>query len=175
MKSFFREFLVTIIAAVVIFLLLQIVIGHFVVISSSMVPSLKVGQHLIIDKISYKFHEPERGDIIVFKHGPPPDLIKRIIALPNETVWITDGTVYIGKSGTSFPLDEPYIQEPPTRNYPRSTVPAGEYFVMGDNRNNSGDSRQGWTVPRKDIIGKTWLSVWPPRLWGAAADYPLPD
>ena len=69
-------------------------------------------------------------------------------------------------------LDEPYVKEPATRSYVSGIIPPDEYFVLGDNRNNTNDSRNGWMVPTEDIIGKAWLSIWPPDKWGLAANYP---
>ena len=71
------------------------------------------------------------------------------------------------------PLDEPYVDNPAMTDFQGEKIPENKYFVLGDNRNNSDDSRQGWTVPRQDIIGKAWLSIWPPGQWGLAANYPL--
>ena len=82
---------------------------------------------------------------------------------------VRDGTVYI--NGTQ--LDEPYIKEPPRYSLKPWLIPDDEYFVLGDNRNISEDSHNGWTVPRQNIIGKDWLSIWPPGEWGLAPNYPL--
>ena len=137
-----------------------------------MEPGIREGQRLLINKVVYHFHEPERGDVIVFyppfkSEGP---LIKRIIGLPDESIEIKQGTVYIDSNGDIFPLDEPYIKAPPTRAFKRDPIPKDEYFVLGDNRNNSDDSRNGWTAKREDIIGKAWLSIWPPNKWGLVAN-----
>ena len=86
---------------------------------------------------------------------------------PGETVEITDGAVYLD----GHQLDEPYIKKPPTYTYPEHKVPQNEYFVLGDNRNNSEDSHTGYTVPRENIIGKAWLSIWPPGEWGVIPNY----
>jgi len=142
-----------------------------------MEPSLEEGQRLLVNKAVYKFHEPERGDVIVFhpSHNPGDEYIKRIIGLPGESVEIKQGTVYIHKQdGNVLPLDELYIKEVPSRPFNGNTIPENEYFVLGDNRNNSNDSRNGWTVKREDIIGKAWLSIWPPSTWGLAPNYALP-
>lgn len=168
MKSFLREVLITLIIAVVIYLGLQLVIDSRVIPSSSMEPTLQIGQRLIVSKLAYNFHEPERGDIIVF-HPPnePWDstpFIKRIIGLPGETVEVQNNTVYINGQ----PLDEPYVKETIRYTMSKVTVPRNEYFVLGDNRNVSGDSHTGWTVPRENIIGKAWLTTWPPSAWGFA-------
>ena len=109
---------------------------------------------------------------------PPNDqrdsYIKRIIGLPGELVEVRDGAVYIHqKDGNIERLYEPYVQNIAARDYQGDTIPRDEYFVLGDNRNNTNDSRNGWTVPRQNIIGKAWLSIWPPDEWGLAANYSL--
>jgi len=143
-----------------------------------MEPNLHEGQRIIISKIVYWFHEPERGDIIVFPNpnNPGEEYIKRIIGLPGETVEIKDGIVYIHqKDGNILVLDESdYINDPANEDYSSDVIPEDEYFVMGDNRNNSYDSRRGWTVPRDEIVGKAWLSIWPLSDWGLAANYSFP-
>jgi signal peptidase I len=143
-----------------------------------MEPSIQIDQRILISKVGYYFHEPERGDIITFyQHGnrEAVPFIKRIIGLPGESVEIKQGIVYIHKiDGNVLPLDEPYIKEAPSEPFKGDTIPENEYFVLGDNRNNSGDSRIGWTVKREDIIGKAWLSIWPPGEWGLAPNYSIP-
>ena len=169
MRAFLREILVTLVLAIAIFLLFQFTIQSFIVVGSSMQPNLQEGQRLIISKVVYNLHEPERGDVIVF-HRPddhPADFIKRIIALPGETVEVKEGAVYIN----GRQLDEPYIKHLPRYTFQPKEIPEDEYFVLGDNRNNSNDSHYGWTVPGQEIIGKAWLSIWPPGHWGVAANY----
>ncbi len=139
-----------------------------------MEPSLQNGQQLLVNKVVYYFHEPERGDVIIL-HPPPPynpeatPFIKRIIALPGDTIEVKNGAVYVNGSK----LVEPYIKEPPTYNFQQKKIPENEYFVLGDNRNNANDSHNGWTVPRQNIIGKAWLSIWPPGEWGFVPNYSL--
>ena len=178
MKHILRDILMPIILAVAIFFLLHALIPSFVVMSPSMEPSLQVEQRILISKVAYCFHEPERGDIITFyPHGNRESIpfIKRIIGLPDEYVEIKEGIVYIHKKdGNVLPLDEPYIKEAPSQPFMGDTIPENEYFVLGDNRNNSSDSRVGWTVNREDIIGKAWLSIWPPQEWGLAPNYSTP-
>ncbi len=170
MKTLLRDITFIFIAAVVIFLLLQTTIQSFVVIGYCMEPNFEDGQRLVINKAVYHFHEPQRGDVIVF-HPPisPEDTyIKRLIALPGDTVEVKNEVVYINGSK----LDEPYIKEPPHYTIPSKKIPNDEYFVLGDNRNNANDSHNGWTVPRQDIVGKAWLSIWPPLHWGLVPYYP---
>jgi len=137
-------------------------------------PNFHNRQILLVNKVVYKFHEPERGDVVIF-HPPgnrQGDYIKRIIGLPGESIEIKEGIVYIHKEGGNMlPLDEPYITEPARNAFKIVKIPENEYFVLGDNRNNSSDSRNGWTLPRQDIIGKAWLSIWRPEWWGLAANY----
>jgi len=177
MKAFLREILVTLILAIAIFFTLQATVQSFIIVGNSMEPGLHQGQRLLINKVAYAFGEPERGDIIVFKpDNRQVDYIKRIIGLPGESVEIKQGTVYIHKeNGDVLPLDEPYIKEAPRRPFNGDTIPENEYFVLGDNRNSSNDSRNNWTVGREDIIGKAWLSVWPPGEWGLVPNYPLQE
>ena len=173
MRTFFREILGTIALTIVIFILLQITFQTFIVVGSSMEPNFEEEQRLLIIKTVYHFHEPERGDVIVFSPvgSHQADYIKRIIALPGDTVEVKTGAVYVNDS----PLDEPYIKDPPAYTLPERKIPDNNYFVLGDNRNNSNDSHNGWTVPRQNIIGKVWLSIWPPSQWGLGADYPLQE
>jgi signal peptidase I len=178
MKHLLRDILAPILLAVAIFFLLHTFVPSYVIASPSMEPSLLVNQRILVSKISYNFHEPERGDIITFY--PQGDreaipYIKRIIGLPGETVEIKQGVVYIHKGdGTVLTLDEPYIKEAPTRPYYGDIIPDNEYFVLGDNRNNSSDSRTGWTVKYEYIIGKAWISIWPPQEWGLAPNHSSP-
>ena len=173
MRAFFREILGTIIVAIVIFFLLQTTIQSFIVYGPSMEDSFHDGQRLLVikDRITYAFHEPERGDVIIF-HPPgnqKEDYIKRIIGLPSDTVEIKLESVYINDTK----LRESYIKDPPTYTCPPTKVPPNSYFVLGDNRNNSNDSHNDWMVPRQNIIGKAWLSIWPPDKWELAPNHSL--
>ncbi len=176
MKSFLREILLTIVLAIVIFFGLQATVQTFIVEGSSMEPNFHQGQRVLANKAVYHLHPPERGDVIIFHTSDKgqADYIKRIIALPGESVKINQGTVYVYRDGETFPLDEhAYIKDPPNYHMQRREVPENEYFVLGDNRNNSNDSHNGWTVREQDIIGKTWLSIWPMGEWGLVAHYSL--
>ena len=169
MKAFLRDTLITLIIAVVIFFGLQVTVQSFIIDGPSMNPNFHTGQWLLVNKIIYKIGDPERGDVIIFlaPNNQRDDYIKRIIGLPGESVEIKDGAVYIHKeNGNILPLDEPYITEPAKSDYTGGKISENEYFVLGDNRNNSSDSRHGWTMPRQNIIGKAWLSIWPPDEWG---------
>lgn len=141
--------------------------------SKSMVPTLQVDDRLIVDKVSYHFKDPQRGDIIVFM---PPDeasvvctgpqasqqhtkdaYIKRIIGLPGDSVEVKQGQVFINGK----PLKEGYVAEVPDYQYGPRTVPQGSYLVLGDNRNNSCDSHYWGFVPRDNIIGRAIVRFWP--------------
>lgn len=181
MKSVLSEIAITLAIALVLFLGIQYSLQNSEVISGSMLPTLSIGERLFINKLAYKFgHLPQRGDIIVFI--PPDslhsdkDYIKRIIGLPGEVVEIRGGSVYIQKTdGTTLKLEESYIAEAPLKDYTSTIIPPDNYFVMGDNRNHSDDSRLGWTVPRSDIVGRAWWVIWPFSRFGAAPNYKLPE
>ncbi len=176
MRAFTRDTLTTLIIATVIFIGLQVTVQSFIVDGPSMSPSFHHGQRLLANKAVYKFHEPERGDVVVF-HPPNnqrDDYIKRIVGLPGEFVEIKEGIVYIHKEdGNVLPLDESYVTEQARLSFKGDKIPENEYFVLGDNRNNSNDSRHGWTLPRQNIIGKAWLSIWPLDRWGLVHNYLL--
>ena len=130
---------------------------------ASMENTLHNGDNLIVDKLSYRFHDPERFDIIVFPFQFQDNTyyIKRIIGLPGETVEIRDGHIYI--DGSSEPLEDVETKEYMVGNYGPYTVPEGCYFVMGDNRNDSKDSRY-WINPyvsKDKILGKAVFRYWP--------------
>jgi signal peptidase I len=172
-KSFYETLIVTLIA-VTIFFALRFTIQTYIVNGSSMAPDYRNNEWIVVEKLAYKFAGPLRGDIIIF-HPPVPStkpFIKRVIGLPGEIVEIQNGTVDIRKpDGSTITLQEPYIKEPFSSNYTSIVIPPNEYFVMGDNRNNSTDSRYGWLVSSDKIIGKAWISVWPLDLWGLAPIY----
>ena len=167
------EMLVTLGVALVAFFLLQITIQSSIVVGSSMLPNLEHGQRILVSKVSYKFHEPERGDVVVFvpPTGGTSEYIKRVIALPGDTIEIKKDTVYVNDK----PLEEPYIASAPHYSFDKIEIPPDNYFVLGDNRNNSNDSHKGWTTPRKNIVGKAWLSIWPPEDWGVAPNRDLSE
>ena len=174
MRPLFRDILITLALAAAIFFLLHITLQSFVVVERCMEPNFQEGERLLVNKVVYHFHDPERGDVIILHPPFDPELvyIKRIIALPRETVEIKDGAVYV--NGTK--LDEKdYIKEPPAYTFPLTEIPEGEYFVLCDNRNNANDSHKWGTVPRENIIGKAWLSFWPLSEWGLVPRYPLEE
>lgn len=137
----------------------------FLVRGQSMEPSFHHNDYLIIDEISYRIREPERGEVIVFKfpRNPSQRFIKRIIGLPGETVQIKDGYVTIIKNGKARKLDEsdylPFSLKTPGDL--KITLKEGEYFVLGDNRATSADSRSWGPLPKKYIIGRVFFRAWP--------------
>jgi signal peptidase I len=178
LRKVFREIVITLVMAIVIFLLLQATVQSFIIVGSSMQPNFQDGERILINKVVYRFNQPERGDVIIFHPGgdQESDYIKRIIGLPGESVEIKEGVVYIHEEdGDVLTLAEPYIAEAVRRDFAGSAIPEDEYFVLGDNRNNSNDSRSAsvGTVPKEDIIGKAWLLIWPPGEWGLIAHYQL--
>lgn len=180
MKGFLREALIVVFFAAVIYLLLQFVIQGVPVIGSSMEPNLaSSGQRVLISPAAYWFQSPQRGDIITFnppESWPNPKklpFIKRVIGLPGETIEIRQGRVFI--DGAETPLDEPYVEKTFTYSVPEIEIPADSYFVLGDNRNISEDSHLYGVILRKSIIGKAWLSYWPPSLWGLVPSYSYAD
>jgi signal peptidase I len=144
--------------------------------SGSMEPTLQVQDRLVIEKISYRFNPPQHGDIVVF--WPPESLtppgqrrdafIKRVIGLPGDVIEVRDGVVLRNDEV----LVEPYIAEPPSDPYGPTTVPEDSYLVMGDNRNNSYDSRVWGVVPRDNIIGRAVVRFWPLGRLGGLDDTP---
>jgi signal peptidase I len=170
----FRETLVLLLIAIAVFFGLRLTIQSYIVYGPSMQPNFVEDQRIIVNKLAYLFGQPKRGDVIVFK--PPfndQNYIKRIIGLPGESVEVKEGVTYIYKTdGTTLVINpEPYVKYPSTQSYSLRAIPEGEYYVMGDNRNNSNDSRSGWLVPEENIIGEAWLSIWPPGQWGFAPNY----
>lgn len=165
MNSFVREakdWVISILIAVILaFFIRHFIVELYMVEGPSMRPTLVSGERLVVNKFLYRFKTPERGEIIVFRYprDPQRDFIKRVIAIPGDTIAIKDGrVVHNGKV-----LDEPYILERTLGSYPEATVPPGHVFAMGDNRNNSEDSRfrNVGFVPFELIKGKAMLIFWP--------------
>lgn len=165
-----REMVETLLLIFFIFWLINGLVGRYRIDGSSMNPTLRHGEYLLINNLSYYLEEPERGDIIVFHH-PNTDLnlIKRVIGLPGDQVEVIDQHVQVN----GILLDEPYIQANPT--YAGSwTVPEGNYFVLGDNRNSSSDSHNWQFLPEENIIGKAVIIYWPFEDWGKVPHYTHP-
>lgn len=161
-KAIVKEYVEAIVMAVVLAAFIMTFIARsFSVDGSSMVPTLHDGERVLVDEISYRFISPQRGEIIVFKlpGNPRVRYIKRIIGVPGDTVLITEGKVILNGK----PLEEDYLSEPVYGEFGPYTVPPGAYFVLGDNRNNSEDSRfrRVGFVPRESIIGRAIFRYWP--------------
>jgi signal peptidase I len=157
-----REIIETVLLTAAIFLVVNAATGRFRIEGDSMEPNLHNGEYVLIDKISYLLHPPERGDVVVFT--PPNenrDYIKRVIGLPGDTVQIAGGQVYVN----GVVLDEPYLKGLVNNDMPAHIVEEGRFFVLGDNRNNSSDSRAFGSITPQSIVGRAWLVYWPPSDW----------
>ncbi len=159
------EFIKVIIISLAIVLPIRTFVAQpFIVEGSSMEPNFKNGQYLIIDELSYFLRDPKRGEVIVFRYPIMPSeyFIKRIVGLPGETVNIKSGEVFITtKEGKEIILEESYL--PPTETTSGGTwsLGDGQYFVLGDNRGASSDSRFWGILPKKNIIGRAFIRLWP--------------
>ena len=166
-SSLLREVAEVVVLAIILYFGISFAVQAVHVEGLSMYATLDDNDYLIANKIDYRLHPPQRGDIIILR--PPTDnskdFIKRVIALPGERLFIRDGHVYIN----GHLLDEPYLPEAwTTLNNPApwsvgdgAVIPANEYFVMGDNRNRSQDSRIFGPIGRDRIDGKAWFRIWP--------------
>ena len=164
------QFLLSFLETMVVALVVSIVLYLFVltgeeVIGSSMYPTYENGEHLMADKVTYKFSKPKRGDIIIFKYSDTQDFIKRIIGLPGDQIMLMDGHIYINgaKLNESSYLQDSvytnggeYLHEGETIN-----IPDNEYFVCGDNRQHSSDSRTFGPIQKANIKGKAWFVYFP--------------
>ncbi|MHB1139741.1 MAG: signal peptidase I [Microthrixaceae bacterium] len=168
------EWVAVIVGAVIVALLIKtFVVQAFRIPSESMVPTLEIGDRVLVNKLSYDAHDLNRGDVIVFDRPPglpagpddPTELIKRVIGLPGETVVARDGAIYVddrrleepylASPGGTYGLDEPF------------TVPEGQVWVMGDNRAHSEDSRSFGPIDADTIVGRAFMIMWPPGRIGA--------
>ena len=168
-------FVITLIIGVAALLCIQISFKAFEVYDISMEPTYKAGDFILVNRLDYIWDTPKRGDVVAlyspestarlslnpFEHQYSAQYIKRIIAVPGDTVDIKDQKVCVNGQ----PIDEPYILEPCDYDCEIQKIPEGHYFVLGDNRNHSDDSHRGWLALQPDIIGKVCLTYW-------HADYP---
>ena len=188
-RSFLRELPVLVVIAFVVALLIKtFVLQAFYIPSGSMEPTLMIGDRVLVEKVSYRFTSPHRGNVVVFEKdlfggttgqstsfwggiensikglfgfptGNSEDLIKRVIGVAGDTVEGKDGKVYVNGS----PIAEPYLPSGvQTSSFPATKVPEGKIFVMGDNRGNSDDSRNFGPVPVDTVVGHAFLVIWPP-------------
>jgi len=186
-RSLLRELPILLgVAFVIAFLVKTFVAQAFFIPSESMVHTLEVGDRVLVSRMSYHLHEPHRGDIVVFtspfettgksnsrslpsrvlhtvlesvglRQPSTEDFIKRVIGLPGETVEGKDGKIYIN----GRQLVEPYLAEQPIGDFPPKTIPKGQLWVMGDNRNRSSDSRVFGPIKKSKIVGRAILRIWP--------------
>ncbi len=172
-RTILEYVILAVVAIAVALLIQQFLVKPYRIPSASMEDTLLIGDRVLVDRISWRFSEPQRGDIVVF-HPPfdGPVLIKRIVGLPGDVISLRDGSVYINDKL----LDEPYVRvingqqvpsQPFTNGLPWSLqspylVPDGTYFVMGDNRTDSGDSREFGPVERGQFVGRAFAKYWPP-------------
>jgi len=159
-KSMIRELLETVISAGVIAFIIITFIGQVTVVrGASMEPTLHNNERLIANKISYRFESPKRSEIIIFK--PPLEIkrnyIKRIIGIPGDKIEIIKGEIYLNDNK----LEDNYVKYKSYEDIPALVVPENSFFVLGDNRSNSSDSRYWGFVSRKNVVGKAWLVFWP--------------
>jgi signal peptidase I len=152
-----------VLALVIALLIKTFLFQAFYIPSESMVPTLKIHDRVLVNKLSYKLHPVHRGDIVVFKappHADPgiDDLVKRVVGLPHETVSGHDGHVYVNHRL----LKEPYLPARSfTSDFGPKVIPEDSYWVMGDNRGNSKDSRSFGFIPKSHIVGRVFLRIWP--------------
>lgn len=182
-----REIIEAVVLAAVVFMLLQVTVRNFKVDGSSMDPTLEDGQYLLVNRLVYlrveldrlakvvpfwkagegssrhAIHAPKRGEVIVFEfpdsnpNNPRKDFVKRVVGMPGETMRMFDGKVFVNEEV----LDEPYLSRKDYSNASAVTLGEGEYYVLGDNRTHSNDSRSWGTVPEANIRGKVWMVYWP--------------
>ena len=164
-ENFFTELLKFVLIAAAIVVPIRLFVAQpFIVSGASMDPTFENGQYLIVDELSYRFEAPARGDVIIFRYpkNPKEFFIKRIIGLPGETVTIANGKIKVtGADGKTMALQEPYVINRGNGGDATYTVPKGNYFVLGDNRPESSDSRTWGLLPASDIVGRAFLRLLP--------------
>jgi len=171
--SLLREFIETVVLALILFLVIRQVVQNYRIESHSMEPNFYEGQFVLVNKLAYKLGTPHRGDVLVF-HNPnnvKEDYIKRIIGLPGDQVEVTGDTIFI--NGEELP--QPFVHNLNTANehYGPIVVPDNSLFVMGDNRPRSSDSRAIGPIDENLVVGRAWLRIWPLNLFGIVQHYAL--
>ncbi|TGA99291.1 signal peptidase I [Sporolactobacillus shoreae] len=177
MKEIWSWIKAIVIALIVVALVRQFVFSNYIVKGESMMPTLQDGNRLIVSKIGYTFGQPHRFDIIVFHATPTDDYVKRVIGLPGDTIVYKNDQLYVNGK----PVSEPYLNRYKSR-LPKGTdltnnfslqsltgsvrVPKGELWVMGDNRQNSEDSRYFGFISEKKVVGRVAFRYWPMGEWG---------
>lgn len=158
------------IAAILAVLIRAFIFGPYKIPTGSMIPTFMVNDKIFVDKLSYRFHEPARGDIIVFKYprDRKKDFVKRLVGLPGDTIEIRNGILLVnGKPMTEPPFSLFHYYNVEEWEYGKSgeiiDVPEGYYFALGDNSAQSADSRQWGFIPKKDLVGKAVMIWWPPN------------
>ncbi|MBI1258925.1 MAG: signal peptidase I [Chloroflexi bacterium] len=167
-----REIGETIVLVALIYALVNLASARFVVDGPSMQPNFATGQYVIVSRVNYLLTDPQHGDVVVFNYpgDPTQDYIKRVIGVPGDTVEIRDTHVFVN----GLELTEPYINEPCSTGMCRNdrwTLGSDQFFMMGDNRNHSSDSRAFGPVARHFIVGKALIRYWPPQDWGIIRSY----
>ena len=158
-----REIIETLVLTVLMFLVIRLAVQNFNIDGMSMEPGLHNQELVLVDKWSYRFNRPGRGDVIVFVAPPNPsqDYIKRIIGLPGDVVTIKDTQVFVNGKPLDEPYIDPHLQGNPYAPTTNLLIPDGAYFVLGDNRNGSSDSRDWGCVPQGNVVGRAALVYWP--------------
>jgi signal peptidase I len=170
--SFFLDLVETVVMAMAVFVIIYLFLFQpHQVKGSSMLPNFHDGEYILTDKISYRLKEPQRGDVVVFRapRNEEYDYIKRIVGLPSDTLKIKNGKIFVNNT----PFNESYLSSDhitlPGKFYKEGetfAIPKDQYFVLGDNRSHSSDSREWGLVPKENIVGKAWLRYWPTNRFG---------
>jgi len=173
---FFEIIQIILISSAIIIPIRYFLVQPFYVKGASMEPNFHDAEYLIIDELTYRMRLPERGEIVVFKYPRDPSeyFIKRVVALPGETIEVSDGhvTIYNTDHPNGVLLIEPYLKDIYTEGMKKTTLGAGEYWVMGDNRPESMDSRSFGPVASKFLIGRVWIRGLP---IDRISTFPLPE
>ena len=175
-KDFWKEIIKLVVLAVIIVIPFRLYIAKpFLVEGASMDPTFDTGDYLIVDELSYQFKAPERGSILVFKYplDPRKHFIKRVIGLPGETIEVREGVITIlnDEHPEGFVLDEPYVEIKKAEDFD-FILEDGQYFVLGDNRMWSADSRVWGPLPEENIIGRPILRAWPAGIFPGQVRFP---